>query len=61
MAGFTVTPALPDGLTLAKTTGEIWGTPTQNQYSKTYTVAAHGSSDASVQIRITVIKPKESG
>lgn len=60
-AGFTVTPALPDGLTLAKTTGEIWGKPTQGQNAKTYTVTAHGSNNTSVQIRITVITPKASG
>jgi hypothetical protein len=61
-SGFTVTPALPDGLTLAKTTGEIWGTPTQSQQTKAYTVTARGSTaqaGASVQLRITVLKPKE--
>lgn len=59
-SGFTVTPALPDGLTLAKTTGEIWGTPTQSPLSNTYTVTARGSTaqaGASVQLRITVVTP----
>src|SRR5205085_8812293 len=41
-SGFTVTPALPAGLTLATTTGEIWGTPTESQQTKIYTVTAHG-------------------
>jgi hypothetical protein len=62
--GFTVTPALPNGLTLSKTTGEIWGTPTQNQLTKTYTVTATGSTGepgASVQLRITVLQPQHSG
>jgi hypothetical protein len=61
-SGFTVTPALPDGLTLSKTTGEIWGTPTQSQTTKIYTVTALGSTaqaGVSVQLRITIIKPPD--
>jgi hypothetical protein len=63
-SGFTVVPSLPAGLTLATTTGEIWGTPTQAQGAKTYTVTAHGSTaqpGASVQVHITVIQPTTTG
>ncbi|HJQ26434.1 MAG TPA: Ig domain-containing protein [Blastocatellia bacterium] len=57
-SGFTVTPTLPDGLTLSPTTGEIRGTPTQSQPTKTYTVNARGSTaqvGAFVQLKITIV------
>lgn len=58
-SGFSVTPTLPDGLTLSQSTGEIWGTPAHSQSTRTYTVTAHGSTalpGASVQLRITVVE-----
>jgi hypothetical protein len=62
-SGFTITPALPDGLVLSKTTGEIWGTPLHAQAFATYTVTAQGSTaepGASVQLRIGIKAPDHS-
>jgi Putative Ig domain len=52
---WTVSPALPAGLSLDATTGEIAGTPTANTPTAAYTIAASNSS-GSVQdvLRITV-------
>lgn len=54
---FTVPPALPAGLTLATSTGEVWGKPTHDQFTKIYTVTARGwtgQAGPSVQLRIAV-------
>ena len=53
---FTVTPALPAGLTLSKTTGSITGTPTVAQPPTNYTVAAVNAAGAATQVlTITVL------
>jgi len=53
---FTVAPALPAGLSLAKTTGIITGTPTTATASATYTVTAKnaaGAATAALTITVT--------
>lgn len=56
IASFTISPALPAGLSLNATTGVISGTPTAIQSSVTYTIVgsnAAGSVQAQVQIVVT--------
>ncbi|MGI9539130.1 MAG: putative Ig domain-containing protein, partial [Miltoncostaeaceae bacterium] len=53
---YSVSPALPAGLSIDSSTGEISGTPTVTAASATYTVTltdAAGSAQASIQIEIT--------
>lgn len=52
---FSVTPALPAGLTLNTSTGVVSGTPTATQAATTYTVtASDGTASATATIAITV-------
>ena len=58
---FSVSPSLPDGLTLNSSTGEISGAPTATQSQTTYTLTAHrvsssngGVSQASRTFRLGV-------
>ena len=53
---FTISPALPTGLTLNASTGQITGTPTQAKNLTTYTVTAinsFGISTAQLQFAVT--------
>lgn len=55
---FTVSPALPAGLSLNPSTGQISGTPTATQTAASYTVTATdsvGSDTASVSITVTKV------
>jgi PKD repeat protein len=55
---FTVSPALPAGLSLAKTTGIISGTPTTAKAAAAYTVTAkNAAGTTTVSLSITVIAP----
>lgn len=57
---FSITPALPAGLSLNATTGAISGTPTASSSTTSYTVTASnsgGSITASVQITVTSTPP----
>jgi len=59
---FSVSPALPSGLTMSASTGVITGTPTQTTLSATYTVlASDGSSSALATVTIVVIGPSLTG
>jgi hypothetical protein len=52
---FTVSPALPTGLTLDATTGIISGTPSATTAAADYVVTAHGDTvDATATIHITI-------
>lgn len=54
-SAFTVTPALPAGLSLHAQTGAITGTPASLQAPATYTVtASNAAGSASTQVRMTV-------
>jgi hypothetical protein len=44
---YTVTPALPDGLTLDATSGQVSGTPTALTAAADYTITAHNASGES--------------
>jgi hypothetical protein len=53
---FSISPALPSGLTLNTTTGQISGTPTSARNLTTYTVTAvnaYGTSTAQLQFAVT--------
>ena len=53
---FTISPALPTGLTLNASTGRITGTPTQAKNLTTYTVTAnnaYGTSTSTLQFAVT--------
>ncbi len=53
---FTVSPALPAGLLMSNTTGEIYGTPTAASPATSYTVTATNSSGvATATVQITII------
>ncbi len=53
---YTVSPALPSGLSLSSTTGKITGTPNAASAAANYTVtASNGCSSAQAVINITVI------
>jgi hypothetical protein len=55
VTSYSVTPALPPGLSLNATTGEISGTPTQLAASASYTITASNSSGAtSFALALTV-------
>lgn len=58
-SGFSVSPDLPDGLSLDPITGAITGTPTLVTAAVTYTITASfdGSPGSSVDISIEVINP----
>jgi gliding motility-associated-like protein len=56
MIGYTITPALPGGLSLDSKTGIISGTPAANIAAKNYTVTGYnaaGSDDAVISIGVT--------
>jgi len=52
--GFTVTPALPAGLTLNQNTGQITGTPTTVQAAQTYQMTAENSVGVSMPANLTI-------
>jgi sugar lactone lactonase YvrE len=55
ITGYTISPALPAGLTFDATTGIISGTPTASSPATTYTITAYnlaGSSSATVTIGV---------
>jgi len=53
---FTVSPALPAGLSIAAATGVISGTPTATSATTAYTVtASDGTSSATARVSITVL------
>lgn len=55
---FTITPALPSGLTLDAATGAISGTPTDQQPATSYVLSATGAGQkATAQVAITVDGP----
>lgn len=55
VSAFTVTPALPAGLTISRSTGIISGTPTAATATATYVVkAANGAGSVTFPISITV-------
>lgn len=61
---FFITPALPSGLTLNPTTGEISGTPTQASPLATYNIVGTNSSGTAqqyVQIEVVVKRPDNFG
>ena len=56
VASFSVSPALPAGLTLNTTTGEITGTPTVASAATNYTVSATNATGSTSQVlNITVL------
>ncbi len=60
VASYTVSPALPAGLSLSSSTGVISGTPTAVSAQSTYTVTAAnvtGSTTAAVQIAVNLAAP----
>jgi hypothetical protein len=59
ITSYSVTPALPPGLTLNTTTGVITGTPTTLSTAANYTVNALNGSvvSTSVQLNIAVVSP----
>ena len=64
VASYSVTPALPAGLTLDPATGVIGGTPTAVTATATYTITAantNGSTTASVSITVNDIPPSSLG
>ena len=63
-ASYSLTPALPAGLTLDPTTGVISGTPTAVTLSASYTITAantNGFTTASVSITVNDIPPSSLG
>jgi hypothetical protein len=57
VSSFSVSPALPAGLSIDSTTGAISGTPTAVSAKAAYTVtAANAGGNTSVQVNITVVK-----
>lgn len=60
VTSYTVSPALPAGLSLNSTTGAISGTPTSATAQATYTITAAnpaGSTTATVQITVSLAPP----
>ena len=57
VASYSVSPALPAGLTLSSTTGEISGTPTAATASATYTITAtNAGGTGTFDLSITVLE-----
>ena len=58
---YSISPALPSGLTLSTSTGVISGTPASGQASTSYTITATGSiggsATATVSLRIAALAP----
>ena len=56
---YSVSPALPTGLSMSTTTGDITGTPTADSASTSYTIAVTDSNgqSASYSFNIQVVKP----
>jgi hypothetical protein len=53
---FTISPALPNGLVMSKSTGVISGTPTAASAATSYTVTARNASGtATAQVNLTVV------
>ncbi len=58
---FSVIPPLPAGLSLVKTSGVIFGTPSKKQDTTTYSVTAYNiAGSAATALKITVVAPPES-
>ncbi|WP_423804134.1 putative Ig domain-containing protein, partial [Neptunomonas phycophila] len=60
VTSWAISPALPSGLSFGSTNGSIWGTPTVEQSSTTYTVWANnsgGSSSGSINITVGPAAP----
>ncbi|MGB0787459.1 MAG: putative Ig domain-containing protein, partial [Candidatus Poseidoniaceae archaeon] len=60
VTSWAISPSLPSGLSFGSTNGSIWGTPTVEQASTTYTVWANnsgGSSSGSINITIGPMAP----
>ncbi|WP_125226096.1 putative Ig domain-containing protein [Leptospira barantonii] len=58
VTSFSVSPALPSGLSIDSTTGEITGIPTSKQVASSYTITASnssGSSSSSIQITVDAL------
>lgn len=51
---YSVAPALPAGLLLSPTTGQITGTPSVAQAASTYTVTAKGAATGSATTKVTL-------
>jgi hypothetical protein len=61
VSGYTVTPNLPDGLTLDTLTGKIAGTPTLAKSTTTYAVKASnstGSTTTNLIITVLIARPR---
>lgn len=57
---YSVSPTLPQGLSLDSTTGEIAGTPTREQPQTTYTVTgSNAAGHVTAQVKITVAAHSE--
>jgi hypothetical protein len=55
VSSYTVTPALPDGLTLDVTSGQVSGTPTALTATADYTITAHNDSgEAAFLLSLTI-------
>lgn len=50
LTGYTISPALPAGLSFASTTGVISGTPTATSASTNYTITAYNASGSSSSV-----------
>lgn len=60
VSSYTVSPGLPDGITLSASTGAISGTPTAAKPPATYTVTASnasGTSTAAISVAVNDIAP----
>jgi hypothetical protein len=60
VSSYSISPALPAGLTISSSTGEISGTPTADSPQTSYTVTASnstGSTTATVSITVVIAAP----